>query len=363
MAADQYPYAKPWKDRHGQVRWRFRRGDKVVYLRGEPGEPQFDASYEAAIAGRAPLKARVVPIPTSAEPRSFKAAWRIYRATSSEWKSCTDETRLKQTAIAEEFLSEAVSVGAPSRWGDMPIADLRRRHIKAILASMSDRPFAAKHRLNIIRKMILAALDEEWIEVDPSYGIKYRPATIKGWRPWTWDELQQFEKKWPIGSTARLCYALALWLGPRRGDISRLKPSDIIGDTITIDVSKTGVTVTGVITPELRDVLVATDMTGPRLVMTQQGKPISAKALTTRMARWTDAAGLPAGCTLHGLRKTLGTFIAEAGGSTRQSMAALGHKSLSQAQLYSDHADRASMTRDAMDKVVSMVEARRKKAG
>ena len=79
------------------------------------------------------------------------------------------------------------------------------------------------------------------------------------------------------------------------------------------------------------------------------------------MADWTRAAGLPKGCTIHGLRKTLGKLMADAGGSSRQAMAALGHDDLKQAELYSESSDRRLQARDAMVKVTTMNE--RRKAG
>ena len=91
------------------------------------------------------------------------------------------------------------------------------------------------------------------------------------------------------------------------------------------------------------------------------------KATVTRLStaatpRWTHAAGLPKGCTIHGLRKTLGKLIADAGGSSRQSMAALGHDDLKQAELYREASDREMQARDAMVKVTALIE-RRKAAG
>lgn len=59
-----------------------------------------------------------------------------------------------------------------------------------------------------------SALDEEWIEMDPSYKISWRPE-YKGFRAWTEDELLAFEDRWEIGTTPRLVYSLALWLGNR----------------------------------------------------------------------------------------------------------------------------------------------------
>ena len=106
-------------------------------------------------------------------------------------------------------------------------------------------------------------------------------------------------------------------------------------------------------------------MTAPAIVMTAYGEPYSHKSLTTRMQDWTAKAGLPEGCVLHGLRKTLGGLIAEGGGTTKQSMAALGHSDIAHAELYSRGADDAVLAEEAMTKVVSLVEAQRarRKAG
>jgi hypothetical protein len=69
--------------------------------------------------------------------------------------------------------------------------------------------------------MIGAALDQEWIESDPAHRLKYRPPPTKGWRSWTPGERRAFEEWWPVGSTPRLCYALALWLDRSRSFASR----------------------------------------------------------------------------------------------------------------------------------------------
>tara|TARA_R110002020_G_scaffold198564_2_gene399721 strand:+ start:2193 stop:2363 length:171 start_codon:yes stop_codon:yes gene_type:complete len=50
---------------------------------------------------------------------------------------------------------------------------------------------------------------------------------------------------------------------------------------------------------------------------------------------------MPKGCTIHGLRKTLGKTLAEAGASTRQLMETLGHDDIQHAELYSRAAERS----------------------
>ena len=90
-----------------------------------------------------------------------------------------------RSRIADAFLQQRVVPNAPDTWGDIPVADLKRRHLKAIVSSMSDRPHAARRWLIVIRKMIGAALDEEWIESDPAYRLKYRPPPTQSYaRKW-----------------------------------------------------------------------------------------------------------------------------------------------------------------------------------
>lgn len=349
--SETHPGASPFIDRHGKVRWRYRRKGKTTPLPEAPGHPAFEAAYSAAVEGRTPVRAKVTRHPSAAFPRSMGAAWRAAKQTP-EFKRQVAETRLRQDKIAEAFLHGRVIADDPSTWAEMPIADLRRRHIKAILADRSDTPHAGRHLLSIIRKMIYAAIDAEWIEIDPSHRMRYRPAYV-GWRAWTEKERAAFEKRWPIGTTPRLCYALALWLGNRRGDIATLRPQDIDGDKIRLEQGKTGRELVLPITPMLREALDAADLSKKTVLSTVYGKPFSIKSLTGRMADWTKAAGIPPGCTLHGLRKTLGKMLAEEGATTRQIMDALGHTDIKHAELYSRDAEQERLARDAMN-VVSL---------
>lgn len=362
MPLDAYPYAKPYKDRHGKQRWRFRHAGKTISLPGEPGSDVFQVAYDAAVEGRVAPKGEVRRHPNMALPRTLKAAWRLVTTKSPEWKLMEPETRRRQASIAESFFADRVSDDSPLRWGDACVADIRRRHIKAILAERADTPFAAKHLLNVLRKMIVVALDEEWIEHSPITEIKWSPE-YGGWRAWTTEEMQAFEKQWPIGSTPRLAYALALWLGNRRSDVVKVKPSDIRGDYINVIQKKGGKELWLPITPMLKEVLDATDLTGPTILMTAWGKPFSAKSITGKMKQWTRKAGLPNDCVMHGLRKTLGKLITESGGTTRQLMDTLGHDDITHAELYSRGASQKVLANDAMASVVRYIRPPKKPVG
>lgn len=357
-----HPNASSYQDRHGRTRWRFRRAGRTIALPHQPGHPEFEGAYRAAIEGRAPKKAEIVAHPGAVVPKSLAAAWRIVITNSPDWKALDPVTRQKQTAIAEAFLLSSVTPNARAIWGQAPVADLKRRHIKALLAARSATPHAARHLLVVIRKMTLAALDEEWIETDPTYRLKYRPA-MKGWRAWTDDERAAYERRWPLGTTPRLAYALALWLGNRRSDVVLLRTDAIKDDVVDIVQAKTGRALRLAITPMMREALDAADLSGETILLTAYRKPFSAKSLTGRMADWTRAAGLPAGCTLHGLRKTLGGMLADGGATTREIMDTLGHTDIKHAELYTKSANQERLARRGLAAVTSLQEERQKRRG
>lgn len=348
---EKRPYLSKFTDRHGRTRWRYRRAGRTVSLLGEPGDPAFEEAYRAAVEGRKPNIAEVISMPGAARPGSFRDAWRKVQR-SPEWKAHDPATRTKNTRLAEEFLDLRLVEDNPALWGDMPVKDLKRRHVKEIIARFSATPHKAKHLVVTLRKMIAVALDEEWVETDPTWKLTFRPE-YKGWRAWTEDERARFEARWPIGSTPRTAYGLALWLGNRRSDIARIRWDwiDFRRGTATIEQKKGGKVLVLPLTPMIVEILSAVERRDDVVLVTAYGKPFSEKSLTGRMADWTESAGLPKGCTLHGLRKTLGKLLAETGATTRQLMGTLGHDDIAHAELYSREAEQERLARDAMTRL------------
>lgn len=367
--SDEHPGAGRYTDRHGKVRWRYRRSGKTVPLPHAPGHPEFEEAYAAAVEGREPVKADVVRHPSSALPRTFGAAWRLV-LKSPEWQRLEASTQRNNVRWSEAFLTTKVIPEAPDLWRDQRVADFKRRHMKALLAAKADIPHAARCQMVAIRRMLTAALDEEWIEFDPTSAMKWRPEYI-GRRSWTDDEMLRFEARWPIGSNPRLVYAVALWLGNRRSDVTRLRwdqrqnltfryldeTTDL--DAFVIEQKKTGKRLTIPIVPMLAEVLDGSPVKGETVIVTAYGEPYTDKSITGRMREWTKAAGLPKGCTLHGLRKTLGRMLAESDASTRQIMDILGHDDIEHAELYSREAAQIRLAMQGMAKVVAL----RKRAG
>lgn len=345
------PFLSSYEDRHGKRRWRFRRNGATISLSGQPGDPKFEADYEDALAGR-PLRkaAEIVKHPAHAEPRSLKAAWRLVASKDNlDWQRIRQSSRQRYIESAERLLDLPIG-GTGEKWETARVEDLRRRHIKALLAQVSATPHEAKLMLVVVRKMMEVALDQEWITADPTYRLKYNPQT-KGWRSWTDDERAKFETRWPLGSTPRTTYALALYTNQRRADIARYPWSLFVRDDIDVVQGKTGKALTLDVMPALREALDAYPRRHKIILVNAAGEPFSLNGLSGRMGEWTAAAGIAPGATIHGLRKTAGKLMAEGGATTRELMDALGHDSIQHAELYSREADQTRMAKSAFRKL------------
>jgi len=350
---DDYPYARPFKDRHGHIRWRFRHKGKDKYLPGEPGGPAFEEAYRAAVEGREPRKAKVQRLPSSGLPETFNAAWRLV-LKSPEWKGLDAATVRKNEYLAREFLTLKVSEGHPDVWGDMRVSDLRRRHIRAILADFSETPHKAKHLLTTIRKMLAEALDQDWIEHDPTHKLRWRPA-YGGWRAWTISERRAFEQRWPLGTMPRAAYALALWAGSRRSEVASQLWSDVDFEANRITVRQIkgdGKVLRLLMLPMLAEALRDIPRRADTVLSTEYGNSFSDKSLTGLMAHWTKLAGMKPGCTFHGLRKTLGKYLAEEGATAKQAAGILGHDDLDHVELYSREAEQERLATDGLSLLI-----------
>jgi integrase len=72
------------------------------------------------------------------------------------------------------------------------------------------------------------ALADSLIDEDPTLGVKpVRVGKSAGFYSWTEDDIAAFERRHPVGTTARLAFALMLYLGLRRSDVVRIGPQHV----------------------------------------------------------------------------------------------------------------------------------------
>lgn len=370
MKHPDYPGVSSMVTRHGKTRWRYRKsGQKDVMLSGEPHTEQFDEAYQRAILGQS---AAVIQHPAAGHPRSMKAAYRLLKA-SREWKALDQRSRTLYQKTTERVL--ATKFGS-IEWGDGPIADLKRSHIKKILDNFAHAPHMERLVLICLRKMIMVALEEEWIENDPTYKMTRNPHT-DGHKAWTPEVMAKFEARWKIGTHQRTAYALALWLGNRVSDVVRLRWSDLVTKHIAEGEEvraiegfefvqhkgrSRGKSIFLPMTPMLARELAPLSRSTETVLASPRGAPYKEGTISTKMAEWCEKAGIGPGYSMHGLRKALGVKLAEADASTRQLMETLGHNNIAYAELYSREASQMRLAVQAMDKVTQVESARKRAA-
>jgi integrase len=78
------------------------------------------------------------------------------------------------------------------------------------------------------------------------------------------------------------------------------------------------------------------------------GKPYSGAEFSQQFRKWSDEAGLPSGCTFHGLRATGCTRKANEGCPPHEIAAWSGHKSLSEVEGYTKSFDQKRLAVQAL---------------
>lgn len=369
MATDvNYPGASSKKDRHGKERWRYRgkgRDAKEVTLPGQPGDEAFEQAYLAATLG---TSAAVVMLPGKIVPQSFMHAF-VKLKEAPEWLALDDKTQGYNSFQIETFLAADVGQEFKLTWRDVPVKMMTNKNVRAFLKPYQINVSAskAKHLLVGLRKLIFIALQEEWLDVDPTYGIKITLPPTEGHKPWPREYRERFEAFHKVGTSARTAYALAMWLGNRRGDVAHLRWDQMVEEEVELaggivetitafdfrqrkNAKRTGGAEMFLkVTTALANALAPLDRTkGGTVLKNAFGDAYSEKGLGNRMRKWCEQAGIPAGYTLHGLRKSLGIHLAENGATGRQIQDVLGHASMKESDVYIRLANKKRTATDAL---------------
>jgi len=343
MTKINLPYIDHFCDRFGRVRYYFRRrlGPRVA-LPGSPGSPEFMAAYNAAteLSPKRPQGPQ-----ERGAPGTFERLITRYFA-SPDFLGLRPSTRRAYRLVMERFESEH---------GHRLVSDMRREHVKKIMAERAATPGAANDLLKKIRILIHFAIDEEWRTDDPTLRIKKFPSGE--FHTWTEEEIAAFEAHWSIGSRARTAFALHLFTGQRRGDVCRMAWPDVDGGrSIRVVQEKTGEKLNIPLHPELRKALDAWPRSHVAILTTAHGKPFSVAGYGNWFSDVINATGLPARCVAHGLRKAAARRLAEAGCSASEIAAITGHRTLKEVERYTRAADQTRLATAAIIRLGTKVE-------
>jgi len=344
LKRSRFPEAKPYRDRHGRTRWRYRRKGFSRDLGTDFGSDEFKRRYaeaEAESLGRRKAGAgadRVIPGSLSDLVASY------YK--SPEWRSISESTKRTYRGPIEKLRK---------KHGDKPIAQLERKHVMAILAEKADTPAAANNLRKRLAQLLDHAIALDWIKNNPARLVKPYRIEGGGYHAWDEGEIARFFEVYEAGTLAHRAVTLMLYTGAARVDAVKLGPWNIKDDRIEYRRQKTirsnGVKVSIPIHPDLAEVLADLPKDQPFLA-TAYGKARSPDGLGNAMRDWCDKAGLSV-CSSHGLRKACARRLAEAGASAHEIMAVTGHKTLAEVQRYTETATREGLADSAMGKLIT----------
>jgi integrase len=211
MPRPRPPHLHRETTRHGKAVWYVRvdKG-KRIRLRAEFGTPQFNAEYQAAVSGDAPPKSDNEQLDTGS------VAWLIerYRETKA-WMKHSAATRRQRENIFKQVRASS---------GNEPASKITR---KAIIVGREKRertPHQARHFLDAMRGLCALAVSAGHLKIDPTEGVKNPPRNKgPGFKPWTEDNVDAYQRRWPIGTHERVWLDVLLYSGLRRGDVVREK--------------------------------------------------------------------------------------------------------------------------------------------
>jgi integrase len=300
MKKRRYPNVSSFKDRHGKLRWRYRKtGHPTGYFSHPPDTPGFKeelAAFEAA-APRAAGTGRATPGSVA------DLLARYYGSADFNGGGPADQQRRR--LLLEGFRAE---------FGGDQVANFRFDHIEAILLERSAKrevggrkvggKVAAQNLRKQLRRLFAYAKRLGWIASNPVEDAeRIRVPKSHGYHAWTEAEIRQYQDRHPLGTRARLALEIMLWTWQRRGDARLFGPDQLKGGRINYRQGKTGKDLWLPAAPQLLEAIGAMQRVGLKTyLVTDFGKPFSAAGFGNKMRLWCDQAGLPH-CSAHGIRK------------------------------------------------------------
>lgn len=323
-------HIEAWKDRHGRERIYYRvrsENGKRFPLRAPIGSPEFWIDYKAAAEKHQEFKGK-----PNCPTKSDTLRWLVVEYyKSAMFKQLGDRTRYVRRGTLDRFCE---------KHGDKRFTHLQPTHLRTIRDTMVDRPEAANSLLKALRQVFKFATGYNHAQSNPALAVEFlQPKNKGGFHAWSEDEVEQYEATHPVGTKARLAFALFLYTGQRRGDVVRMGRQHIRDDWMTITQQKTGVVVKIPMLEELKRVIEASPTGDLTYIVSEFNRPFSVAGFGNRFRKWCDEAGLPQ-CSAHGLRKAMASRLAEMGCSTHEIMAIGGWETLKEVERYTKAAER-----------------------
>ena len=298
-----------------RVRKRLADGRQVTYwyawkggprLHGKPGTPEFQASYNEAVA------------PRRAPSRDILLS--VLRAFQNSQDFLGLAPRTRSDYIAKIKLIE-------KKFGDFPLSALIDRRSRGVfMAWRDDLAMTSRRQADyawvVLARVLSWSLDRGLIMANPCEkgGRLYRGSRAD--KIWTATDETAFVEHAP--PHLHLALLLALWTGQRQGDLLRLPWSAYDGRHLQLRQGKTGARVRIPVGAPLKAALDTTARRSPVILVNTDGKPWTEDGFRSSWRKACAMAGI-VGVTFHDLRGTAVTRLAVCGCTEAEISAITGH--------------------------------------
>ena len=277
-------------------------------LCGEPGTPEFMASYNEATSRK------VVP------PRGTLLSLLQQYQASEDFRALADSTRRSYVPLITRI---------EKRFGDFPLSALTDRRSRGVFMGWRDKLAAsagrrqADYAWTVLARVLSWSFDRGLVAGNPCErgGRLYRGGG-RAEKIWTVADEAAFLERAP--AHLHLALLLALWTGQRQGDLLRLPWSSYDGTHIRLRQGKTGKRVVIPIGEPLKIRLDATPKRSTIMLANSDGKPWTPDGFRASWGKACRAAGV-VGVTFNDLRGTAVTRLALAGCTEAEIATITGH--------------------------------------
>ena len=332
MPRSRPPHLHRETNRHGKTVWFYRVGKGPrTRIRSDFGTSAFRIEFEAAKSG-ATITTKATLITS--------LAWLIarYRETGI-WLELSPATRKQRENI---FLHVVQTAGRTA------YTTITQATIAAGRERRAATPSQARNFLDAMRGLFRWAKSAGHIKIDPTADVK-NPKRKKGhgFEVWTEDDVDAYERRWPIGTKERVWFDLLCYVGGRRGDAVRLGRQHVRDGVATFRTEKSRghVTVTIPILAPLARTLEAGPCGDLTFIVGSRGQPMTKESFGNAFSEAARAAGVRK--SAHGVRKIAATRAANNGASVAQLNSIFGWTGSAMASLYTQSADRRRLGLEA----------------
>lgn len=319
-----YKNVSSYLDRHGQRRWRYRKGGFTTNLGTEYEGAEFFYKLENAQRG-----IRVTIIPSDLVEVAQSQTRKVRGAMAFALEDHLEDDRHRRNAeITKRHRANRVA-NLIEAFGHLSIKDIRVEDIQRYMDENKHRPTSANLDLGILRAVLEDAVTAGTIKANPAASVKRWDVETLGFHTWSEDDIATYFDHHEPGTTAALAMALMLYTGANRKEAVEFGWHNLTGDRFKFarhqNTSHKHLTLIDIpLHPDLRAILDKLPTSHRTFLQTEAGETRTAAGLGNKMREWADAAGL-SNCTSHGLRKACARRLAEAGAREQEVAAVLGY--------------------------------------